>query len=537
LLILKGDAMHKCLVLALAVTGFPASAQFGPGSVIDHGNYHSDLIAADLDGDTDLDLFYRQGPGSYLCAMNVDGLGQFAPPSTMEMGEDPWNRMRNAVGDLDGDLDLDLILLRPWSNELVWLANDGSGNFGTAQLITSTAAFPEVNIACADVGGSALPDVLVSDGGTVRWWVNSGGTFSTMDSLVHGEEHWSRIFRVVDIDLDGDMDHVVISDSVHIGLNEGGSWSSITWHGVDPSNYWYGQELIDVDADGDLDFVEAGTGVFWAESQMADNGTLGSLVHWITEDDALNEGAGWSASLGCGTGASILWCQWGYTSPIRWAHFDAVSDAFTAPALTSRLSPAGDGCLFFGDLNGDGRKDIIISHQDTLKWYPNEMAATGGSAATVPPLDTICMADPYPLPDGAPAGGLWSGIDFTWVNVLPAYAFGLQAGTFELHYGAVDSAGCIASAVAPIVVEDCLSTGVEEPDGPQAMLWPNPAEGVVHLSFAGGATDVLVFDAMGRKVIHQGSATSPVVLRTGSLVPGIYHVWAGQRSIGSLMIR
>jgi hypothetical protein len=195
----------------------------------------------------------------------------------------------------------------------------------------------------------------------------------------------------------------------------------------------------------------------------------------------------------------------------------------------------GDGRLYFGDLNGDGRKDLITFQQDTLSWYANNI----GGAVTTPTLPLLCAGDfPYHLPDGIPAGGTWTG-EFVVGNVFDA-AFA-PPSTYTIVYTSLDSLGCSASASAEVVVEIC--TGLRPAGGAVALgIAPNPAEDQVTITFPGTTpVDLDILDATGRLVVRRTQVSSPVRVHLEGLTPGLYHVRShyakGGTRAGVLVVR
>lgn len=121
-----------------------------------------DLILADLDNDTDLDLI-GGGLAGYAYVMLNDGGGNFC----LAQANIGSNLNRLAVGYLDGDTDLDLFLVRNGSNE-VWL-NELNPSSPTVDL--SVQVDGNVNV---------TPDTLLSYGATVT----NLGTFTVTNVTV-----------------------------------------------------------------------------------------------------------------------------------------------------------------------------------------------------------------------------------------------------------------------------------------------------------------------------------------------------------------
>ncbi|HNP18284.1 MAG TPA: FG-GAP-like repeat-containing protein [Fulvivirga sp.] len=89
----------------------------------------SDVSLANLDGDSDLDVFasngYETGGTVYSYVFLNDGTGLFTDSG---QNVDTGTSYSNSLADLDGDGDLDLMTTRYFSNTSVWI-NDGSANF------------------------------------------------------------------------------------------------------------------------------------------------------------------------------------------------------------------------------------------------------------------------------------------------------------------------------------------------------------------------------------------------------------------------
>jgi len=443
-----------------------ASAQFGPRIDLHTGYTYMDPLIADMDADGDNDIVLKDFYTGIQMLENVDGLGSFGPLQ-MVIALDLIGHVE--VADLDGDQDLDLIAHRSYTDELLWFANDGTGSFTPGMLLTTC---PGQMIICADLVGSPLPEVVFRRDSSVYWFENSGGTFLDMDSLWFGAP--VSLFDAGDVDMDGDMDLATnLYDQVFFGMNPGigTAWTVAGMPGF--SGTWYPKHLIDCDGDGDLDLVDGGFQVRWVENMVADSGIWGGNIVHMVDPDAPNEGAFWSANLGCGPGASILWCHWVYAGPVYWSHYDAALGSFSSPVATN-LRSAGDHRMVIGDLNGDLMQDVVITHWDTVSWYANELPAAGGSAATVPPLDTLCAGSPtaYALPDGLPTNGRWTGTCIDWGYLFDPMSYGLGAGTYPLSYGAIDGQGCIASAFTSVKVinEPTVEATASDPQCPDAVL-------------------------------------------------------------------
>ena len=131
------------------------------GQVFDEAMGHSHGLAlGDLDGDGDLDVVLVTQNAPFARLYLNDGKGRFAAARTL--GTNGAEKV--AVADLDGDGSLDIFLACIGPNE-VWL-NDGRGHFSDSGLRLGTEWSWEV--AVGDVNKDGLPDLFVVNLGVDR---------------------------------------------------------------------------------------------------------------------------------------------------------------------------------------------------------------------------------------------------------------------------------------------------------------------------------------------------------------------------------
>ncbi|OUJ73538.1 FG-GAP-like repeat-containing protein [Hymenobacter crusticola] len=223
------------------------------------------VVLADLDGDGDLDFATANGfgnVGTVSIRLN-NGSGTFSGTTTITTGY-RFNRNTHglAVGDVDGDGDLDLVTSYSAApaigNDLVGtLLNDGNANFRLTQQI-GTAAVP-YEVALGDVDNDGDLDLLAADysANSVLVRLNDGsGTFSGTQAVAVGNN--PRSLALGDLDGDGDLDLATANFSastiISIRLNNGSGIFSGTQTLSIPDTP-FGVRLGDVDGDGDLDLA------------------------------------------------------------------------------------------------------------------------------------------------------------------------------------------------------------------------------------------------------------------------------------------
>ena len=217
------------------------------------GNSYSFGVAlGDVDGDGDLDAFVANENQANRVWLNDGGVQGGTLGVFTDSGQSLGNGSSQSValGDLDRDGDLDAFVVNVNQPDIVW-TNDGSGNFSNSGQSLGTAVSQRV--ALGDVDGDGDLDAMVTiKSEASRVWMNNGsGTFSSGQSL------WDSAsvgIALGDIDGDGDLDAFVGNDSNQanrVWTNNGGTFSDSGQLLGGSSSV--GVVLRDVDGDGDLD--------------------------------------------------------------------------------------------------------------------------------------------------------------------------------------------------------------------------------------------------------------------------------------------
>lgn len=162
-------------------------------------------------------------------------------------------------GDVDGDDDLDLIAGESGGDRLTWYANEGTGTFGSAQVISlGMAAFSSVD--CADLDLDGDPDLVVGNSGRVVWFENldGRGSFSEERIVVDGVEEVHGV-TLVDLENDGMPDLMVATQLGIVWYPSGGGGIFVERRVIGRDELVTDVEIADVDGDKDLDIVTTGS--------------------------------------------------------------------------------------------------------------------------------------------------------------------------------------------------------------------------------------------------------------------------------------
>ena len=239
------------------------------------------VALGDLDGDGDLDAMVVNDGQPNTVWIN-DGTGTLTD-SQQALG----NSMSRAValGDLDGDGDLDAMVANASHPNTVWI-NDGTGIFTDSGQTLGDRTSPSV--ALGDLDGDGDLDAMIANymRPTTVWTNDGRGTFADSGQALKSDlkSDYSRAVALGDLDGDGDLDAMIgnSGEPNTVWTNDGSGTFTNSGQALGDRNSC-AVALGDLDGDGDLDamvgnpgqpntvWLNDGTGTFTDSGQALGN--------------------------------------------------------------------------------------------------------------------------------------------------------------------------------------------------------------------------------------------------------------------------
>ncbi len=368
---LSGDGLPDLIVTHSAAGSVSVLENQGSGSFLapqPHavGEFPSSVLAADLNGDGDVDLAVGNRNSATVSVLLSQGDGNLA--SSVDYPAGVVRPFGIVASDFDGDGSIDLALGS--GSAVAVLTNAGDGSFGAPSIVNYSGTASA--IAVGDVDGDIDPDIVVSFLRSDQLMlvrnvtVSAGEPAAEFRGLVETQGNLlrSRAVAAGDIDGDGDCDAVVITNnSVELARNDGESTRSVSFasSAYQSTAKPHTGAIGDIDGDGDIDaitgnntrvngitvYVNRGDGTYPDRVGYTTEGSTISLALFDVESDGDLD----IAALG-GGGTAV-------TTRVEIMTNDGENRYAHAGGYTVSDKPIH---VSTGDTTGDGFPEFFVSH-------------------------------------------------------------------------------------------------------------------------------------------------------------------------------
>ncbi len=266
---------------------------FEPAITTVSTHLYEDLALGDLDGDGDLDVVIGE-TNSVVFAVTVcrNQLGTIPPWSCGPVVTSLYTVDGLGVGDLDGDGDLDVsAVVTPTAGgakDVGWWELSNAATVWTQHTIEGAAVASIEETRPVDLDGDGDLD-LITDYNS--WYRHGGiGLPTWVQQFLPGFEVTAT--DVADIDRDGDLDIASVAPSgagvalnwLENTLDSSGSWVGRTVRSADTATSIAGIRLADLDLDGDPDLVAGLDGVAGERLAWFENNVAAGLGPWTERE-------------------------------------------------------------------------------------------------------------------------------------------------------------------------------------------------------------------------------------------------------------
>lgn len=254
------------------------SENFTSTDVITAYSAASDVILYDINKDTHLDILSTSKNSNSVDWFENDGSA--TPVFARHQLTTTFNGASSiSAGDIDGDNDIDIIATAAFSDAVRWWENNGSNSFPTNHLVNTSGIFDGASsVYLGDFEGDTDLDIFASaaDADTISYWLNDGtGNFGVKNDVTTTFENAGYVVAE-DVDEDGDDDIVAtspggsgIEGQVAWWINNSGTFEKrvVAKDATGAS----GISVFDIDKDENLDFsvaIKSGNKLIWYKNKQ-----------------------------------------------------------------------------------------------------------------------------------------------------------------------------------------------------------------------------------------------------------------------------
>ena len=318
--------------------------------------------------------------------------GVFVDPPVVDISNDQDDTTAIAVGDIDGDGDLDVVVANVGVNKFYLNTGLSEAPFANSLGIPITNDSNETrSIALGDMDGDGDLDIVAENNNAPnRLYLNNATTnpFANVEgvNLIPDDRGYTVSIALGDVDGDGDLDLLAGNDGApnRLYLNNGTAnpFANVTGVNITEDNYPTASiTLGDVDGDGDLDLVAVGHYKTRAPNRLyLNNGTENPFVNVVGVNISDDLSMAMSLALADVNGdgdLDIVTGNHSFGEPNRLYLNNGTANPFanvTGLNITDDL--ANTVSITLGDVDGDGDLDVVAGNDGA----PNRLYLNNGTA-------------------------------------------------------------------------------------------------------------------------------------------------------------
>ncbi len=488
----------------------PGWIHMKPRVQVSTGAIMQDVVLSDIDGDGRPDIVAAAGSANAVRVYrNISAggsitLASFDAGVNFVVGNNPQGI---AVGDIDGDGKPDVVAANMDGNTIGILRNtsvSGTVSFA-ARMNYATGSNPK-GVALGDVDGDGALDVVATNmvDATVSVFHNNSvnGTIAMAGQVVLATGASPRGVALADFNNDGKLDLGVVSGpdaSLSVHLNDYPSdtyFAAREAFSLDVSGGSRGLAVGDIDGDGKPDVAAANQNT--ANIVVLRNtSAAGGAVSFAPMQQFATPNGPQFLAMGDIDGDNKPDLVVSNTNSSRMSVFRNTSAAGSVSFATRIDSIVGRGPIGIavGDLNADGKPDIVTAHNgaQALTIFEND------PVGFITGADSVCVNATIALSD-ATAGGLWTSSNISVATIsssgvvqgvgagqaIISYSFSGVATTATINVKPLANAGVITGATS-VCQQSAIALSTGAGDG----VWSSSNTSVATVNSAGSVAGVV----------------------------------------------